>query len=816
VASIETLVRLRSGDIVLDVGRTASAEPLQMGAAAGGSGTALCTGNLLMHLAGRTPQQFGWDEAGLATSGSLEARVQRGGFEIATTATPAPDAQGFDIETVLTARAEVRLVALWHRFAFPPGADRELGRPLDFAWIPNLCWGRDDIAGEHVFRSPCLIARQGRAQMALVPHLRPSLFTGQLRHALRFRLEEERCPTLDFGRLDQRPYHHVYFRPTGRAVALKPGDKLHLAFTLLADTAAGEFGYRAALRFIGKRWAEPAFTGTLLPQVLPFDEYAREGFASTLERYGMWRGFTIDGKRAGGTCAMVMRHGLDTGSPVLPRDTTLKVFVSYLLSPTMNLHDKARLVPPLLRGIHPHVWYSLFMNNLRTAFGMEWYARRWKDEGLAEKARMMRELALMAPTPHGILPSVFTADADRPRWVPGAKVWRYTSAYHTANAAWTGCWMLNHFRHLEADERLLVRCRALGDFFVRVQLPSGAIPTFVRIRRDGSPEPVPPLPESASSAGPGLFLAMLHGSSKDPRHLEAAKRVAGFLVDRVFPRSAWQDSELFFSCSEKRLGWRDARTGILPQSTFPLAWTAELMRLLYLATRSIRYLEQGKAALDLLLLYQQVWDAPFLDLTTTGGFGVMNTDAEWNDAREAQFGTLLMDWYDTTGEPELFHRGVAALRSSFALMHLEEHRVIAPGNNPTIGPEDRGAMPENYGHAGFDVKIQGNRLPDWGAGSAASSAALAQAQWGDLYLDVRRGQAFGIDGCRVKRAVLGTDRADLDLEMLGWGACRLPLIVKASGITAPRYALRINGHDLGTLDRADLERGIPGIPMEVT
>jgi len=305
-----------------------------------------------------------------------------------------------------------------------------------------------------------------------------------------------------------------------------------------------------------------------------------------------------------------------------------------------------------------------------------------------------------------------------------------------------------------------------------------------------------------------MFLAMLHESSRDPRHLEAAKRAADFIIDRVFPRNTWHDSELFFSCSEKRPGWRDAWTGIPPQSTFPLAWTAELMRLLSLATRSGRYLDHGRAALDLLLLYQQAWNAPFLDFTTTGGFGVMNTDAEWSDARQAQFGTLLMDWYDVTGEPELFHRGVAALRSSFTLMHLEEHRTIAPGNNRPMSPEDRGAMPENYGHAGLDAKIQGNVLPDWGMGSAASSAALAQARWGDLYLDVSRGAAFGIDGCRVVMASVAADRADLAIETLRRSPRSLPLTVKASGITAPTFALRINGIDLGTYDRADLERGI--------
>ena len=251
---------------------------------------------------------------------------------------------------------------------------------------------------------------------------------------------------------------------------LRPGEELRLAFTLLADAAAGEFGYRDVVRFIWKRWAEPGFTAGLSPQALPFDEYAREGFTSTLERYGLWREFTIGGTRTGGTCARIVRHGLDAGSAPRPLDTLPKVVCNQLLTPTMSLRDKARLAKAVIGGIHSHVWYNLFMNNLRTAFGMGWYARRWNDAALAEKARLMRELALSAPAPLGILPSVFTSDQLRPRWVPGTKVWLYTSAYHTANAAWTGCWMLHHFRHLEADERLLDRCRALGDFLVRAQL----------------------------------------------------------------------------------------------------------------------------------------------------------------------------------------------------------------------------------------------------------------------------------------------------------------------------------------------------------
>jgi hypothetical protein len=91
-------------------------------------------------------------------------------------------------------------------------------------------------------------------------------------------------------------------------------------------------------------------------------------------------------------------------------------------------------------------------------------------------------------------------------------------------------------------------------------------------------------------------------------------------------------------------------------------------------------------------------------------------------------------------------------------MHLE---AVSSAATPSMGPKNEAA--ENYGHAEIDAKIPGELMPGWGCGSAAGSAALAQARWGGLYLDVGRA-AFGIDGCRDARRSGG--RADLALGML--------------------------------------------------
>jgi len=345
---------------------------------------------LLLH--GRRDEPLAWDEVA-ARGDALEARIRRDGFDVLITAGPAPDARGFDIQTVLTVHAPLRVVSLRHACAFLPGSARGSGQPLDFAWSPNLQPGPRDVAGEHVFRSPCLIARHAGAQVALVPHLAPSLFTGPLRHALSFL--DRPCPVLEIGRLDHEPRGHVFYRATGRAASLVPGDELRIAFTLLADPAAGAGGHGEVVRFIWRRWGEPALAaGTdVAPQVLPFEEYAREGFASTLERYGLWRAFTIGGRRTGGTCIRIVRHGLDAGSAPLLHDRTAEIALNYLLCPALGLRDKARLLAANAQGIHPQVWHNLFFNNLRTAFGMGWYARRWGDARLEERAAAMREMA---------------------------------------------------------------------------------------------------------------------------------------------------------------------------------------------------------------------------------------------------------------------------------------------------------------------------------------------------------------------------------------------------------------------------------------
>lgn len=760
-------------------------------------GRSLCAAEPVLTLDGRTaPLAYG---SSASRPADLYASVEGDGFTLSTCITPAADTPLFDVVNRLTAKRKVFLTRFQYGFRFAPEPAAS-----DFAWIPNLCEKDRDVCADHAFRSPCVIVRRCGTQAALVPSLDPERNQGPLRRTLSLR-RAGGSASFSFSLEDCAPHGHVYYAPTGSATLLKEGESVDLCFTLLFDLKADGSAHGTVLRFLWKRYGEPVFSGTLEPQVLPFGRYARASYRSTLESYGLWRDFPIDGKECGGTCARIMRPSLDRGSLPLPGDITPAIAFHYLTTRTLRLRDKAAMLRWNGRGILPHVWNGIFLNQVRTSFGMAYWGRQWGDAALLERARRMRNLALLAPSSCGIFPAVFTADARSPHWIPGTRIWRYTRSYHTPDAAWTGWWMLRTHGILGEDPALLHRCVELGRFFRRIQLPSGAIPTWVGISRSGRPRPEAALRESASSAAAGMFLAALAQATGEEACLAAARAVADFLLREILPGCRWQDAEVYYSCGPKRPGWRDPRTGIPPQGSLCLGWAAELFLSLASATGEDRYRAGGRTIVDLLLLHQQVWNPPFIGFHAFGGFGVMNTDSEWSDARQAQFATLLMGWYALTGEPELFQRGVAALRASFTLMHLEEHGRLAPGNMAGVGGADMGALPENYGHAGRDAKIPGYIMPDWGGGSAAGSAALARALYGDLYLDAPRGRAFGVNGCRVLSQRFRPASAALTTERLQASA---PLLLHAAGAAAD-LVVTVDGRTYGPFHATEWERGVP-------
>jgi hypothetical protein len=153
---------------------------------------------------------------------------------------------------------------------------------------------------------------------------------------------------------------------------------------------------------------------------------------------------------------------------------------------------------------------------------------------------------------------------------------------------------------------------------------------------------------------------------------------------------------------------------------------------LYELTAEARILRLARGAMDRLSLYQQVWDPPFLHFDGFGGYGVMNTDGEWNDARQAQFADTHLDFYRILGETEHLERALAACRAGFTTVFLPASSAVYPTG---WYREPRGLAAENHAHGGTD-HLCGVSGFDWGSGSALSTAAYLRLRCPDRGGDI--------------------------------------------------------------------------------
>jgi hypothetical protein len=332
----------------------------------------------------------------------------------------------------------------------------------------------------------------------------------------------------------------------------------------------------------------------------------------------------------------------------------------------------------------------------------------------------MTEVALSAPRDaRGLFPSVLVADES-------TNAWRWTNsdrrppdasaeACHVVDAAFT-CRQLLEWHSLTGDARALDYARAFGEILVRLQRPSGAFPGW--IEPDG--RIVETLAEGPESAVAATLLFELG-------ERDAAMRCLPFL-EECAREGRWEDFETYFSCSRWGTpGKRVARNGIYKQNTLSIAWTAEA----FLRAGNV---DLARRCIDELSLYQAIWDPPFLPAPSFGGFGVMNGDAEWNDARQSLFAPLYLELGRATNDDELVERGLWALHASFAMLYCPENEALARAyerRHPFFGPESYGFMMENQGHDPGQP-IGTFTIFTWGNGSALATAAKVRDEFPEL------------------------------------------------------------------------------------
>lgn len=695
---------------------------------------------------------------------------------------PAPDRVGFqahleEIAVGLIAQAlrddllyfrcdvRMRLPADFARFC---QAYEFFTAQLDDVWVPHLCPQAGDVISQHVFRAPNVTFQVGRLAVCIIPDLDLIESTWK-KMPVAFDVDAD-CrardrPLVAYGCINHTPRGHVYFaHDPEQARTFVFRDTLSFGWFVLIDHDCPRLeGWRRALRFCWERWAVPRLRDART-QTAAWERYAERAVA--VLRRELWTETRIGGQTCGG--------------PVMGRRAA---------------------------GHRPwpnDIWFSCWFNSLRTALGLRLWALQTGDDDLMRRAEATKNLVLAAPRWGGAFATVYWFDYRNGRrhdnWATSHYEGGGEGLLSTADMSWTAHWLLRWYESGDHDPRLIDMAREYADWLLGVQLPCGAVPAWVR-RDDGMPDER--LKESIHTAASALFLAHLYLHVDDDRFLNAALMAEEYLRRELLPIRRFDDFEAYYSCSPKPLGFYDPRTRQYAQNTLSIHWTAEMYRALHLATGDDGLLREGLRWLDYLSLYQCHWQPPFMSTYVFGGFGVQNSDAEFLDARQAQFAETYADYYEIVRRPELLHRAIIAARAGFVCMYAPENEAVCP-KGFDAGPA--GHSMENWGHDGADSP-GGESGFDWGSGSALAAAAFLRYRYGDALVEADASCGFGVNACLVHKVQREAERIEVALESTVDGPRQLRLVVR--GLRSEEEAvLVVNRRELGRFRGGELAGGV--------
>jgi len=676
----------------------------------------------------------------------------------------------------------------------------------DQVWVPHLCPGQDLIIADEIFRSPVLMAEKGGVAVALVPDVAAwpdgiQSYLNITRHRADGRVE------LIHALGSWTTSGHTFFKKIKARSKLPVGTELRSAHYVLQWQDAKDTALERAASFLWNRFARQ---DGVAPQVLPFARY-EELIQDRIFAPDLYRTFQYQGRSV---AAMITQTTTSKKKPKVRNEKGVKSFLadqerymqlfrfltSYAVAYPASTKLLSRILHSGLVDILPMAWFQAWLNQVRTSFGAALHAQRTGNRDLAAKADAILELALSAPMENGLPWAICMFPEDGVVfWKRGSRGFEIIDTFHLPDAAITGYHLLEWHEWIKPDPRILPRCVSIADVFVELQDASGAIPIW--INPDGPRFTIEErLSRSASTAAPAMLLAKLYQLTREPKYRAAAEKAVRFVEREALPANKWFDFETFYSCVTKFRNSEepDPFTGCYPANTLCMYWSTRAALDLYSVTQDPAMLNFARQCLARLSLYQQVFDHPRLSIDTFGGFGVMNMDGEFNDARQGLFVQLYLDMYRVTGEPEMFERGLAALRASFTTMLVEEHYQVAPGNLVNFRPSDRGSILENYAHNGRDEVTGGYLSPDWGCATAWYASGLTFRKFGQVYLDPKNARAFGIDRCRAR--FMSMKRRAVEIEVTGEGLGPLEIVMEDPERRVEK--LTVNGRAAKLIDAA--------------
>lgn len=598
--------------------------------------------------------------------------------------------------------------------------------PPVFWWAPHLAPEEGYCADQHSFRCPALIAKDASRVFMVLPDLE-CLKKAQNRWFLDLDAEKQE---LYLGISECEVPEHVLFRRKGGNVF--PAGEFAFGFYVYESRAEADIlnPFRFVLSFYWEKEGKPLFEAGA-PAHAPLLQYCQRtyGWAFDSWKETVWQEFELNGTTVGAP-AFIVNY---TQSPNYPGLPTWRERLS--------------------------VWNQAWFHSLRSASGLYRYACRSGNEPLKQKAMLTKKLALNMPQrPDGLFYSVIATGMESVDAAQG-NVWRSTgwdtkffgnsnrnpitgdiaaSPFHLLDMSVTATWMLRWYKDLEQDEALLAYARRYADGLLKLQREDGFFPAWIT----QAGEQLSQLQISPETSASVTFLAELYALTGEKQYLHSALKAMNAVETEIIPHGRWEDFETYWSCcrwGEGYLGKKIPRSGMYKQCNFSMFWTAEALLALYDVTGEARYLQTGQRVLDELLMTQAVWQPPYLRVPVFGGFGVMNCDGEWLDARQSLFAETIIRYGMMLDSDEYIQRGIAALRASFVMMYCPENPGVKSqweARWPFFGPDDYGFTMENYGHDGIiDEHYTGIgefTIYDWGNGAASEGYMRISQKYGEI------------------------------------------------------------------------------------
>jgi len=582
---------------------------------------------------------------------------------------------------------------LLNTYAFAPGKPDE-------TWTPGLRPHDNEVIGDHWFRAPAAILRKGNLAATVMPDLDvlannrpiPTILDLDVANGV------TAAPLVSYGFCDHKLVGHVRYATDDSMIRPVPWQlRLRSQIRLDANAKLGS-PIADASDYMWNRYGHRYFD-KILPQVMSYADYAELCYPAAFNEKmtGGWFEREINGQTCGG---LPSGWGLERG------------WVSW------------------------QCWF----NQVRSAWGLHWWGKKLNHADWVDKSNKMLNLALAAPMNKGACPTTYMSRTNE--W-KGALITPTGDCYYDIpSIAWKSIWLLRWYSLPDCPRKAEI-AKQLNDTFammLRIQRSDGSFPSW--LTKDL--KVAAPLARSAQSALPLWFMEEYAGSplGKGADVHEPIRRGANFLQGEPVSKALYYDFETFFSCSPKEclqlnnviddVRMWDRHTMQPPQNTLSMQWSAEALFRASMApgTRHEAFIaplkDKAMMALNAMNMYQNVWPISYRPVAYTyGGFGVQNSDGEYDDARQAQFGSTLCDFGARLGRQDLFERGVAAIRASLTLVNVpNDPYQVYPNANYPVGLE-----PENCGHGGSNEQ-NGRSGFDWAEGSGLASAAEVMEKYG--------------------------------------------------------------------------------------